>query len=148
MKVVIQRVKNAEVRVNNLVVGEISQGYLLLVGFTQNDTSDMIKKVAKKIVDLRIFSDVFDKMNLSLQDVGGSILSVSQFSLYADVKGGRRPAFVKCMAADIAQECYRQFNQALSDLGAKVEQGIFQADMQVQLINDGPVTIIIDSEEL
>jgi len=146
MRVVLQRVKEASVTVENEIVGQIHQGLLLLVGITHTDTRDIVKKVADKIIGLRIFEDENQKMNLSLKDVGGSVLSVSQFTLYADYKRGRRPGFEFAAKPDYAKELYDYFNEYVRNQDVIVETGIFQADMAVRLHNDGPVTIMIDSE--
>lgn len=148
MKVVLQRVRCASVRVDEAVVGEINQGFLLLVGITQSDTLDVVKKMAKKCSELRIFEDEQERMNLSLSDVGGSILSISQFTLYADCRKGRRPGFDRAAKGDVAKPLYEAFNQELETLGYQVETGVFGADMKVSLLNDGPVTIVLDSKEL
>lgn len=148
MKVVIQRVTHASVSIDNKIQGKIDKGLLLLVGFSANDTVEVMYKLAKKCAELRIFEDEAGKMNLSLQDVGGSILSVSQFTLYADCKKGRRPSFIQAARPDVAIPLYDGFNAYLKEQGIHVETGIFQADMKVELLNDGPITIILDSEEL
>ncbi len=148
MKLVIQRVTHASVSIDHKINGKIERGYLVLVGFSSNDTIDIMKKVTKKCIDLRIFEDEAGKMNLSLQDVKGSILSVSQFTLYADCKKGRRPSFIAAARPEIAIPLYDAFNCYIKEQGIHVETGIFGADMKVELINDGPVTIILDSEEL
>ncbi len=147
MKIVIQRVTYADVKVENKIVGSIDQGFLVLVGFGLADDLPTIKKLAKKTVDLRVFEDENGKMNLSLKDVNGKILSISQFTLYGDVTTGRRPSFTKSAKSEQARELYNFFNQELEELGIIVEKGIFQAEMKVSLTNDGPVTIIIDSED-
>lgn len=144
MKVVIQRSKEASVTVGNKIVGSIDKGLVLLVGFTQNDTSKEIDYIVDKIVNLRIFDDEHSVMNKSLLDVGGSILSISQFTLYADTKKGRRPSYVNALNSDDASKLYDEFNRKLSSYHFKVSTGIFGADMQVSLINDGPITIIIE----
>jgi len=148
MRVVIQRVKSAKVSVENRVVGEIGKGYLLLVGFKSEDENKTIDKIAEKIVNLRIFGDENDKMNLDLATVKGEILSVSQFTLYADISTGRRPSFIKSASADSALTMYEYFNEKLKEYGFTVKTGVFQEMMDVELINDGPVTIMIDSEDL
>ncbi len=148
MKVVLQRVLSASVTVNNEVIGKIDQGFLLLVGITYDDSEMIVKKVADKIAGLRIFTDSEDKMNLSIKDIGGKILSISQFTLYADCKKGRRPSFDQAARPEIAEPLYELFNQELRNHELCVETGLFGADMKVELLNDGPVTIIIDSKEL
>ena len=148
MRIVIQRAKEARVEVSNKVVGSIKKGYLLLVGLGLKDNKEIVQKMADKVIALRIFEDENQKMNLSLKDVDGEILSISQFTLYADCSEGRRPSFVNALKADQAKELYEYFNECLRKSGVRVETGIFQAEMQVFLDNDGPVTIILDSQEL
>jgi D-tyrosyl-tRNA(Tyr) deacylase len=143
MKIVVQRVKKAKVDVDNKTVGEIDKGLLLLVSFTHSDTLDNIKYMVNKVINLRIFDDQNGVMNLSVKDVGGSILSVSQFTLYADCSKGNRPSYVNSMKAEEAKEMYEIFNEELKK-EIKVETGIFQAEMEVSLINDGPITIILE----
>ncbi len=147
MRVIVQRCKNASVKVNDKIIGKIDKGYLLFVGFTNGDNENVIKKMAKKIVNLRIFEDKNDKMNLSLKEVNASILSVSQFTLYAKLNG-RRPSFTDALNYNDAKKLYEYFNLELEKQDVKVENGIFGADMKVNLLNDGPVTIIIDSEDI
>ena len=147
MRVVVQRCKNASVKVNDKIIGKIDKGYLLFVGFTNGDNENVIKKMAKKIVNLRIFEDKNDKMNLSLKEVNASILSVSQFTLYAKLNG-RRPSFTDALNYNDAKKLYEYFNLELEKQDVTVENGIFGADMKVNLLNDGPVTIIIDSEDI
>ena len=146
MRVIVQKCKNASVKVNDKIIGKIDKGYLLFAGFTNGDNENVIKKMAKKIVNLRIFEDKNDKMNLSLKDVNASILSVSQFTLYAKLNG-RRPSFTDALNYNDAKRLYECFNLELEKQDVKVEKGIFGADMKVNLLNDGPVTIIIDSED-
>lgn len=149
MRAVIQRVSNASVSVKNEAVGKINQGYLILLGVGQNDTKSDADFLAKKIVGLRIFEDENGKTNLSLNDIQGDILSVSQFTLYADCKHGRRPSFIYSGSPELANELYIYFNEQLEQLiGKKVQKGIFGADMKVSLINNGPFTILLDTEEL
>lgn len=148
MRVVLQRVKYAQVKVNDACIGKIEKGFMLLVGITQDDTLETIQKVAKKCTGLRIFEDEEGKMNLSLEDVQGDILSISQFTLYADCKKGRRPSFVKAAKGEQANALYEAFNEELRTYGIHVETGEFGADMKVELLNDGPVTILLDSDEL
>lgn len=144
MKVVCQRVKEAMVRVNNEIVGSINEGLLILVGFNKEDTIKNIEEMSKKIVNLRIFNDDSGVMNLSLLDKDYSILSVSQFTLYADTKKGNRPSYINAMNGDNAKLLYEKFNEELKKYTKNVETGIFRADMKVSLINDGPVTIILE----
>ncbi len=145
MKVVIQRVKNASVSINNKLYNKINNGMLILVGFTDGDTSQDIDYIVRKVINLRVFDDESGVMNKSILDVGGSILSVSQFTLYADTRKGNRPSYVKALDGDIANKLYNEFNSKLSEF-IDVKTGVFGADMQVGLINDGPVTIMIDSK--
>ena len=148
MRVVLQRVKHASVTVDGNITGKIDKGLLLLVGFKADDGIKEIEKLAKKCVELRIFEDEAGKLNLGVKEVGGAILSVSQFTLYANCKKGRRPGFDRAMKADEAKKHYELFNEALRKYEIDVECGIFQADMKVELLNDGPVTIILDSDEM
>lgn len=148
MRVIVQRVKYASVTVEGKLISAIDQGFLLLVGITPGDTEKEAEKIADKIAHLRIFTDENDKMNLSLLDVGGKVLSISQFTLYADVRKGRRPSFDKAARPETAKPLYEHFNQLLKGYGLEVGAGIFGADMKVELLNDGPVTIIVDSAEL
>ena len=148
MKVVIQRVKQASVTINNELFSSVGKGYLLLVGFTDTDNETVINQLVKKIVELRIWEDEQGKMNLPITSVNGSLLSVSQFTLYADCVKGRRPSFVQAAKAEVAKSLYELFNKKLKDTGLEVKTGVFQADMKVELINDGPVTIILDSKEV
>jgi len=146
MRIVVQRSKNASVTVNEKVIGEIEKGLVLLVGVTHDDTINDANYLADKIVNLRIFEDENGKMNLSLLDVGGSILSISQFTLYGDCRKGRRPNFMAAAKPEQALNLYQYFNQVLSEKNVKVETGEFGAEMDVSLINDGPVTLILDSK--
>ena len=147
MKVVIQRGKNASVEVDNKVVGKIDKGLVILVGFTESDNENIIDKMVNKVINLRIFDDENGVMNKSLLDGNGGILSISQFTLYADTKKGRRPSYIKALRGEESTILYDIWNNKLKEAGINVETGIFGADMKVSLINDGPVTIIIDSEE-
>lgn len=147
MRVLLQRVKQASVEIDGNVNGEIGQGLLLLVGFTENDGDKKIEYLARKVLNARIFSDADDKMNLNLQQVSGSILSISQFTLYAQTRKGNRPSFTRAQNPDIASKNYDKFNEKLRESGVQVETGIFGADMQVSLVNDGPVTIMYDTDE-
>ena len=144
MKVVVQRVQNANVTVKDKKVGEINKGLLLLVGFTQNETQENIDWMVKKITNLRIFDDQDGIMNISIKDIKGEILSVSQFTLYADSKKGNRPSYIKALNGEEAIILYNKFNKKLKETGLKVEEGIFGEDMQVSLTNDGPITIILE----
>ena len=149
MKILIQRVKKASVTIEGKINGEINQGLLLLVGFTEGDNENVIEQMAKKCVELRIFNDENGKMNRSLLDVSGEILSVSQFTLYANCNKGRRPSFENSENPELAKKHYEYFNRYINNIyGINVKTGIFGADMQVELINDGPVTIMFDSKEI
>ena len=148
MKVILQKVKKASVSVDEKVVGEIDKGYCLLVGVHKESTEADAKYLAKKIVEARLFEDENEKLNLGLKDVNGSILSVSQFTLYADTKKGKRPSFTNAASAEEANELYNKFNEYLREEGIKVETGIFQTMMEVNIINDGPVTIIYEKLSL
>lgn len=147
MRVVVQRAIDASCSVDGKITGSIDKGYLLLVGFALDDTIDDINYVAKKVAGLRIFEDENGKINLSLKDVNGSILSISQFTLYADVKKGNRPSFTNSAPGNVAKPLYDTFNNILrNEYDLCVEEGIFGADMKIKFTNDGPVTIIIDSK--
>lgn len=147
MRVVLQRSKEAKVTVNGEVTGQITKGLVLLVGVTHDDIEEDAAYLADKIVNLRIFEDENEKMNLSLLDVGGEILSVSQFTLYGDSSKGRRPSFIDAARPDHAVKLYDTFNRLLRDKGVTVETGVFGAMMDVQLTNDGPVTLIVESKK-
>ena len=148
MKAVIQRVAEASVTVEDKIIGEIGQGFLVLLGVVDGDTEDEMKLLAKKTAGIRIFTDENDKMNLSLDQVEGEVLVVSQFTLCADTSHGRRPSFVSSAKPDVAEDLYMKYCQELRDLGVKmVATGEFGADMKVRLLNDGPVTIIMDTNE-
>jgi D-aminoacyl-tRNA deacylase len=144
MRVVLQRVSSASVAIDGRVVGSIDRGFCLLAGFTHADTPVQVDWMAEKIAGLRLFSDAEGKMNLGLQEVGGAVLVVSQFTLYGDVVKGRRPSFVDAAHPDIAIPLYRRFVDSLRNRGLEVATGEFGADMQVQIQNDGPVTLILD----
>ena len=145
MKIVVQRVKNAKVDVDGKTVGKIDTGFLVLLGVTHEDTEEQADYLAKKLCNLRVFTDENDKMNLSLKDVNGKLLIVSQFTLYADCTGGNRPSFTNAAKPDKAEKLYEYFcNQCKEKYNIEVEKGIFGADMKVELLNDGPVTIIIE----
>ena len=147
MRIVLQRVKSASVAIEGSVVGEINQGFLLLVGVGPDDTRDDASYLARKIAGMRIFSDENGKMNLSIDQVGGKILSVSQFTLFADTKKGNRPSFTGADGPEAANKLYEEFNEILrTEYGLIVETGEFGADMQVSLVNDGPVTILLDTK--
>ncbi len=144
MKIVIQRVKNAKVEVENQVVGKIGKGFLVLVGVTHNDTKEQASYLAKKLCNLRVFTDENDKMNLGLKDIEGELLIVSQFTLYADCLKGNRPSFIEAAKPEQAKQLYEYFCCECEKNNSKVEKGIFGADMQISLVNDGPVTIILE----
>ena len=147
MRVIVQRSKNSKVTIDNKVNGSIDHGFVLLVGFTDGDNEEIIDKMINKVINLRVFEDEKEKMNLSILDTKGSILSISQFTLYADAKKGNRPSFINAMNPNEATKLYDLFNEKLSKF-LHVETGIFGADMKVEIYNDGPVTIYLDSEEL
>ena len=148
MRLVVQNSLEASCKVDNNIVGKISHGFVVLVGFTQGDNKEIVEKMAKKFLSMRVFNDENGKTNLSLQDVNGEILSISQFTLYASLKEGRRPSFVNALEPKEASKLYDYFNECLEKEGYKVEKGIFGADMKISLINDGPFTTILDSKEL
>ena len=147
MRVILQRVAHASVTVDGEIIGKIQRGFLLLVGVTHDDAMEDMEYLVRKIVQMRIFEDEEGKLNRSIQDIGGEILSVSQFTLYADTKKGNRPSFSKAAPGDVALEMFEQFNGLLRDTGIPVETGQFGADMKVELLNDGPVTILLDSKK-
>ena len=144
MKLVIQRVKNASVEVENKTVGKIEKGFLVLIGIKVGDTKEQADYLVKKLCNLRVFTDENDKMNLSLKDVGGKLLIVSQFTLYANCNDGNRPSFIEAARSEEAIPLYEYFCDECAKRGFEVQKGIFGADMKVQLLNDGPVTIIIE----
>ena len=147
MRVILQRVTSSSVMIDGKCVGKSGLGYMLLVGFTHDDTEKDIDYMIDKIIHLRVFSDNDGNMNLSLEDVKGSILSISQFTLYADARKGRRPSFIEAMRPEKATILYDLFNQKLKETGIPVETGVFGADMKVTLTNDGPVTICLESRK-
>ena len=144
MRAVLQRVSGASVTVDGSVAGAIDDGLLVLVGFGRDDSEDVLEKMAQKIIRLRVFSDENDKINLSVKDIGGGLLVVSQFTLYWSCRKGTRPSFDGAMEPGRAEELYNTFTEILKDSGLKVETGIFGADMKVSLINDGPVTVALE----
>lgn len=146
MRVVVQRVKHASVTINGTVNGKINNGFLVLLGIQSTDSEQDVDYLVKKVTNLRIFSDENDKMNLSLKDVNGELLIVSQFTLYANCKEGNRPSFVEAAKPDVAIPLYKYFVSECKKIIPVVETGIFGADMKVDLLNDGPVTIIMDSK--
>ena len=149
MRVVVQRCSRAQVRIDGISVGQIDKGFMLLVGVTDTDTRSDADLLAKKIAQLRVFEDAAGKMNLALGDVGGAILSISQFTLFADCRKGNRPSFIRAARPEIAEPLYNYFNDVLrKQYNIHVETGRFGADMKVDFINDGPVTILLDTDEL
>lgn len=146
MRVILQRSKKASVTVDGQVTGAIDKGYVLLVGITHTDTEEDVAYVAKKIADLRIWEDEEGKMNRSILEVGGAILSISQFTLYADTRKGKRPSFIEAARPEQAEPLWQAFNEQLETYGLHVETGVFGAMMDVSLINDGPVTITVESK--
>jgi D-tyrosyl-tRNA(Tyr) deacylase len=145
VKALIQRVSAASVAVDDEIIGKINQGWLVLLGVGRQDNGSEIQKLTEKILGLRLFSDQGGKFNLSVQDIGGSILVVSQFTLYADVSRGRRPGFSDAAPSEIAKELYERFVEAMRATGIPVATGSFGADMKISLINNGPVTLMLDS---
>ena len=145
MKLVIQRVKNAKVDVDNKTIGQIGQGFLVLLGVGPEDTTKNADYLIQKLINLRVFKDSEDKMNLSIKDISGELLIVSQFTLYADCKKGNRPSFINAAPPDKANELYEYFVNQTKNTGIKVQTGSFGADMKVSLLNDGPVTIILEN---
>lgn len=146
MRLVLQRVSRAEVRVDGKVVGKIGRGFLILAGFRATDTEDVLAWMADKVLSLRLFPDAEGKMNLGLEDVGGEILVVSQFTLYADARKGRRPSFIDAAPAEAGERLYQRFVDLLRAGTIPVGTGIFGAMMDVELVNDGPVTLILEKE--
>ncbi len=148
MKFVIQRVTQASCTVNHKITGQIDRGFLVLIGISDSDTREIADKMIKKLVGLRIFEDTEGKTNLSLHDVGGSLLLISQFTLYADCKKGNRPSFIRAGKPDMANNMYEYIVERCKTEIPVVERGIFGADMKLSLLNDGPFTIILDSDEI
>lgn len=144
MKIVVQRVKKADVKVDGEIVGKIDKGFMVLIGVTHTDTKENADYLAKKLCKLRVFEDENEKMNLSLKDVGGKLLLISQFTLYANTADGNRPSFIEAAKPEQANEIYEYFCDKCKEQGIEVQKGIFGAHMEVSLINDGPVTIIIE----
>lgn len=145
MKVVVQRSLASSVSINNKIVGKIDKGLVLLVGFTEGDNEAVINKMVKKVINLRIFDDENGIMNKSLLEVNESVLSISQFTLYANTKKGNRPSYIEALNGNLASPLYDLFNKKLKEQGVIVETGVFGADMKVSITNDGPVTIILES---
>jgi D-aminoacyl-tRNA deacylase len=148
MRAVIQRVSRASVKVENELIGAIEQGLLVLLGVGEGDTEDDVHQLADKIVTLRLFDDAAGKMNLSVGDIQGAILVVSQFTLFGDCRKGRRPSYILAAAPELAERLYETFIAAIGVHGVPVATGKFRADMQVELVNDGPVTLLLDSNKL
>lgn len=147
MRAVVQRVTYSNVEVDGVIVGEINRGFNVLLGISKEDTEEDMKYIKDKIINLRIFSDENDKMNLSLLDIQGELLLISQFTLYGDARKGRRPNFMNALGGDEAKAFYEKFIEMMKETGLKVETGIFGADMKVDIKNDGPVTILLDSSK-
>jgi len=147
MRAVVQRVSRARVTVEGRTTGEIAAGLAVLIGVGREDTARTASAMAEKIANLRIFNDEQGKMNRSLLDTGGAVLAVSQFTLYGDARGQRRPSFIQAAAPDKGKELYDEFVRALKALSVRVETGVFQTHMSVELVNDGPVTILLDSDK-
>lgn len=148
MRAVVQRVIEASVTVEEKVIGEIGRGFVVLLGVESEDSEADAKYMAEKVVGLRVFEDSEEKMNLSLMDIGGEILAISQFTLLGDVRKGKRPSFVKAARPETAVELYRKFIEEVKGRGVPVAEGEFQADMLVKIYNDGPVTILLDSKKI
>ena len=149
MRVVVQRCSRAEVRIDGQVAGQIGKGFMVLVGVTDGDGRQEAELLAKKVAQMRVFEDGDGRMNLGLKEVDGAILSISQFTLYAECKKGNRPSFIKAARPETAEPLYDYFNEVLrTQYGLQVETGRFGADMRVDFVNDGPVTILLDTEEL
>lgn len=147
MRAVVQRVKRSLVKVNGETIGEISKGINVLVGITKDDNLEDLKYIKEKIFNLRIFSDENDKMNLSVKDVKGELLIISQFTLYGDARKGRRPSFIEALGGEEAVKLYNDFIDLCKTEGLKIQTGEFGADMEVEIINDGPVTLLLDSKK-
>lgn len=147
MRAVVQRVTYSSVEVDGVIVGEINKGFNVLLGISKEDTEEDMKYIKDKIINLRVFSDENDKMNLSLLDIQGELLLISQFTLYGDARKGRRPNFMNALGGEEAKSFYDKFVEIMKETGLKVETGIFGADMKVDIKNDGPVTILLDSSK-
>jgi len=147
LRAVVQRVKRSSVKVNGETIGEISKGINVLVGITKDDNLEDLKYIKEKIFNLRIFSDENDKMNLSVKDIKGELLIISQFTLYGDARKGRRPSFIEALGGEEAVKLYNDFIELCKTEGLKIQTGEFGADMEVEIINDGPVTLLLDSKK-
>lgn len=147
MRAVVQRVKSASCKVDNEIVGKIDKGLLLFLGVGEGDEEKDLKYLVDKVLGLRIFSDENGKMNLSLEDVKGEILIISQFTLYGDVRKGKRPSFTRSAAPELGEKFYEMFIEMVNSRGIQAQTGVYGADMDIELINDGPVTILVDSEK-
>ena len=147
MRAVVQRVTYSSVEVDDVIVGEINKGFNVLLGISKDDTEEDMKYIKDKIINLRVFSDENDKMNLSLLDIKGELLLISQFTLYGDARKGRRPNFMNALGGEEAKKFYDKFIEMMKETGLKVQTGIFGADMKVDIKNDGPVTILLDSSK-
>ena len=148
MRIVLTTVTSASVMIDNQIVGQINKGFCVLVGFTHSDTKEIVDKMLDKMLSLRVFMDENGFTNLSIYDVKGEILSVSQFTLYADLAKGRRPSFINAMKPDVAKTLYAYFNEQIKAKYGAVQTGVFGADMKVSSVNDGPFTVVLDSEEI
>lgn len=148
MRAVVQRVTTARIIVDGNIVGQIASGLMVLLAVGREDTAAVAASMAERIVNLRIFNDAEGKMNRSLLDAGGALLAASQFTLYGDVRGGRRPSFIQAAPPELGKLLYEEFLRAITQRGVHVESGIFQTHMSVELVNDGPVTILVDSDKL
>ncbi|MDO4466164.1 MAG: D-aminoacyl-tRNA deacylase [Bacillota bacterium] len=148
MRLIIQRVKHASCTIEGELYSKIDKGYCVFVGFTHDDTEELVSKMVNKLTKLRVFEDENGKMNKSLSDVGGAILSISQFTLYASCKKGNRPGFTDAARPEVAIPLYDFFNEEIKKSGIPVQTGVFGADMKIDLLNDGPITIIYDSQEM
>lgn len=148
MRAVIQRVSSASVTVDHEVVGQIERGFVVLLGITTHDTVDDVEYVANKLIGLRVFEDDDGKMNRSITDVGGSMLVISQFTLFGDCRKGRRPSFIEAARPEVARPLYERLVEELRAQGVPTETGVFQTHMDVALVNDGPVTLLLDSQKL
>lgn len=148
MRIVLTTVKEASVKINQKLIASIKEGFLLLVGFTDGDNKEIVDEMVNKLLNLRVFPDEHGQINISLSDINGEILSVSQFTLYADVSKGRRPSFINAMRPNQAEELYNYFNNLIEDKYGKLSTGIFGADMEVSSINNGPFTLLLDSKDI